>query len=138
MGLLVGGLATWRVAHLLAREDGPGAVLVRLRRRLGDWWIGQLLDCLYCLSLWVAAPVAFALAERPGDGVLLWLGLSGMAVLIERLLATRGHNQSPAGDGDRPDAMLWPGPPQPHSGVLHPLLRFEPRQPDRVHRAAGE
>ena len=28
-------LATWRVTHLLASEDGPGDLIVRFRRLLG-------------------------------------------------------------------------------------------------------
>ena len=62
---LVGALATWRVTHLLVEEDGPADVVVRLRRRAGDGWIGQAMDCFYCLSIWMAAPVAAAVARRP-------------------------------------------------------------------------
>ncbi|MGH9837924.1 MAG: hypothetical protein ACREEM_03985, partial [Blastocatellia bacterium] len=51
-------LATWRITHLLAREDGPAYIVVRLRARLGDGLLGQLMDCFKCLSLWVAAPMA--------------------------------------------------------------------------------
>ena len=31
--LAVAALATWRLTHLLASEDGPGAVVARLRAR---------------------------------------------------------------------------------------------------------
>ncbi len=40
-------LAVWRVTHLLAREDGPGDVVYRLRRRLGETTLGRLMDCFY-------------------------------------------------------------------------------------------
>jgi hypothetical protein len=83
-GLVVGVLATWRVTHLLQAEDGPGEVLVRLRRAVGNGLLGKLLDCFYCLSLWVAAPFAGILgATWPERGV-LWLALSGGAILLER------------------------------------------------------
>ncbi len=78
-------LATWRISHLLVREDGPGDVLVRLRARAGSGFFGTLLDCFYCLSLWVAAPLAFFVAERPLDLLVAWLALSGAACLLERL-----------------------------------------------------
>ncbi len=78
-------LATWRVTHLLAREDGPADLIARLRARLGDGFWGRLMDCFYCLSLWVAAPAAFALSREPLGLVLAWLGLSGAACLLNRL-----------------------------------------------------
>ena len=80
-------LATWRVTHLLVAEDGPAAVIVRLRVRLGDGVLGRAMDCFYCLSLWVAAPLALLLASDVRTWVLGWLGLSGGACLIERLTA---------------------------------------------------
>ena len=57
-------LATWRVAHLVAEEDGPADAIVRLRERAGAGWAGELMDCFYCLSLWTAAPFAFAVSGR--------------------------------------------------------------------------
>lgn len=81
----VGALATWRVAHLFAEEDGPGHVIVRLRARAGDGWAGELLDCFYCVSIWVAAPVAVTVAPRRRDIPLACLALSGAACLLEQL-----------------------------------------------------
>jgi hypothetical protein len=78
-------LATWRVTHLLASEDGPADIIFRLRRRLGDGLAGSLMDCFNCLSLWIAAPAAFLLATDTLTWVLSWLALSGAACLLERL-----------------------------------------------------
>jgi hypothetical protein len=77
-------LATWRVTHLLAEEDGPGDAVVRLRARLGAGQLGQLMDCFYCLSVWVAAPFSLTVARRRRDAPLIWLALSGAACLLER------------------------------------------------------
>src|SRR5664279_5209567 len=52
----MGALATWRVAHMVAHEDGPFDIIVRLRARAGDSLIGGLMDCMYCLTVWVAVP----------------------------------------------------------------------------------
>ena len=52
---LLGLLATWRIAHLVAYEDGPWDVLVRLRIALGDGFLGHLVDCFDCVSLWVVS-----------------------------------------------------------------------------------
>ena len=78
-------LATWRLTHLLAAEDGPGDLVVRARAALGDGAAGELMDCFYCLSVWVAAPVSFAVTRRRKDLPLTWLGLSAGACLLERL-----------------------------------------------------
>ncbi|MBS0525265.1 MAG: DUF1360 domain-containing protein [Proteobacteria bacterium] len=80
-------LATWRVTHLLASEDGPADVIFRLRRRLGDRLIGDLMDCFNCLSLWTAAVAAFVLASDFVTWALSWLALSGGACLLEGLVA---------------------------------------------------
>lgn len=78
-------LVTWRVTHLLAREDGPGDILVRLRARLGTSLLGQLMDCFYCSSLWVAAPLALFAGSTPLDCALAWPALSAAACLLERI-----------------------------------------------------
>jgi hypothetical protein len=78
-------LATWRLAHLVAEEDGPGNSIARLRARAGTAWAGELMDCFYCLSLWVAAPISCAVAMRKRDLPSTWLGLAGAACLLERM-----------------------------------------------------
>ena len=77
-------LATWRITHLLANEDGPAALLARLRERLGGGLAGRLMDCFHCLSFWVAAPLAFFVSGNPLELLLTWLALSGGACLLER------------------------------------------------------
>jgi hypothetical protein len=78
-------LATWRVTHLLAREDGPGDVLVRVRRRLGQSFWGRLMDCFKCLSLWTAVPFVFFVGGGWIQEVVIWLALSGGTILLENL-----------------------------------------------------
>src|SRR5438309_839329 len=86
----VGALGTWRLTHLLAEEDGPGDVILRLRVHAGESWVGELLDCFNCMSIWVAAPVASLVAPRARDLPLVWLGLSGAACLLEQATAGAG------------------------------------------------
>jgi hypothetical protein len=83
-------LAVWRVTHLFVAEDGPADVIVRVRARLGDGVLGRLLDCFYCLSLWVAAPMAFMVCRDPLERVVTWVALSGAACLSERLTLRDG------------------------------------------------
>lgn len=82
-------LAAWRLSHLIAEEDGPADAVVRLRRRLGESWLGELADCFACVSVWVAMPLAPVVARRPRDRPVAWLALSGAACLLERATAER-------------------------------------------------
>ena len=91
-GFVLGALAVWRLTHLLSAEDGPWDTLAKLRKLVGESFLGKLLDCFYCLSLWVAVPVAWQLAQGWKQGLLLWLALSGSAILAERL--TGGFRES--------------------------------------------
>ncbi len=81
---VIGALATWRVTHLLAKEDGPADLIVRVRALLGHGLAGKLMDCFYCLSMWIAAPVALFVADSTLERMLVWLALSGAACLAER------------------------------------------------------
>jgi hypothetical protein len=78
-------LATWRVTHLLANEDGPADIIVRARALLGRGLLGSLMDCFNCLSLWIAAAAAFFVSRTPLPWVVSWLAISGAACLLERL-----------------------------------------------------
>ncbi len=83
--LLIGALAVWRITHLLQAEDGPWEVVVRLRRRLGAGFWGKLMDCFYCLSVWIALPAAWWLGQSWPERLILWPALSGAAILLERV-----------------------------------------------------
>jgi len=78
-------LAVWRVTHLLQAEDGPFDIFLRLRRRLGHGLWGKLLDCFYCLSVWISAPAAWLAGQDWPERLLLWPALSGAAILLEHL-----------------------------------------------------
>ncbi len=77
-------LATWRVTHLITAEDGPFRLVARLRLAAGVGFFGELMDCFYCASLWVAAPLACWVADGWMTRLVAWLALSGGAILVER------------------------------------------------------
>jgi hypothetical protein len=85
--LIIIVLVVWRVTHLLWGEDGPGDIFVRLRRLFGSSFAGRVLDCFYCLSLWVAAPFAWIAGTTWSERGLLWLSFSAGAILLERATA---------------------------------------------------
>ena len=67
---ILAALATWRITHLLASEDGPAGVIARLRARIANSILGEFVDCFGCLSIWVAVPFAFVVASAPVDWIL--------------------------------------------------------------------
>lgn len=107
---IVAVLATWRVTHLLASEDGPADLIVKFRALLGQSLAGKLMDCFYCLSLWIAAPAALLVTRRFIDWSFVWLAVSGAACLLERL----GR-----------EAIVMQPVSQPSEGVAYHVLRSE-------------
>jgi hypothetical protein len=83
--LTLGVLATWRITHFVQAEDGPWAVVARVRRVAGDSFWGTLMDCFYCVSVWVALPLAIFTGRTLGERALLWPSLSAAAILLERV-----------------------------------------------------
>jgi hypothetical protein len=100
--LALGVLAVWRLTHLLNAEDGPWNLVVRLRQRAGTGFWAGLLDCFYCLSLWIAAPLAYFIGVSWFERLLLWLALSAGAILLERL-APEKATAAPLYSVDRED-----------------------------------
>jgi hypothetical protein len=101
-------LCVWRVTHLLQAEDGPGDLLARLRRMAGRGFVGKLLDCFYCMSLWVAAPLAYWVGETRLERLLWWPALSSGAILLERVTSPRSGD-APAlylEDEEKSDVLL--------------------------------
>jgi len=70
---------------MLAKEDGPWNILLRLRRSLGAGMLKRLVSCFYCLSVWVAVPFGFFLQGNFWETFVGWLALSSAAILLERL-----------------------------------------------------
>lgn len=92
----IGGVATWRIAHMFINENGPFAMFLRLRRALGVTydidgyvvsWKYEITTCIWCLSVWVGLVVALLLLLNPA--VFMWFFLpfvfSGFAGLLDKL-----------------------------------------------------
>ncbi len=126
--LLAGALGVWRLTHLLWGEDGPWDLLARLRRRAGDGFWGNLLDCFFCCSVWVALPFALLLGSRWQDRLLLWPALSAGAILLQglafpRTLETRASAPAlppaPFTEDEEPDDVLLRRQETPVPGLPH-------------------
>lgn len=74
--LIIGSLATYGIAVIVANYDGPFNILVKLRESK----VGSLFTCSVCLSVYVAAFVAIFM----GLSFFEYLAILGLAVLLER------------------------------------------------------
>lgn len=92
--LVIGILVVWRVTHLLAVESGPADLFGEVRHLAGSGMLGELVSCFYCLSVWIAAPLAYLLADNWKHRLLLWPALSAGAILLERA-TTAGQPTEP-------------------------------------------
>ena len=80
---ILAALATWRLAFLIVREDGPWEVFSRIRRRFINAFWGELFSCVKCLGMWIAIPFAFFVEGNWVELVVIWLALSGVTALMD-------------------------------------------------------
>lgn len=80
LGFVLAVLATYRIAHMMAREDGPFDVFSRVREKVGqEHWYGRGMHCVLCLSFWIALPAAL-IAGLPW--LMGWLGTAGGVLVL--------------------------------------------------------
>lgn len=81
--LLLIGLATWRLAYMLVYEDAPFRAFDRLRTLANHWEMtGELLSCVRCVSVWVAALLLIIRDTVSGQWVINLLAISAIAVIV--------------------------------------------------------
>src|SRR5262249_19163468 len=57
-----------------------------MRGKAGSGFWGTLLDCFYCLSIWIAIPFAILMGNFWWQKFLLWPSLSAAAILLNRVV----------------------------------------------------
>jgi hypothetical protein len=101
LDLAIAGLALWRVSALMAYEQGPWQIFMRLRRRAGvemydsgeptispqEGYLAQLLSCIWCLSMMLAIPYAAVYMLLPAQVRVASLpfAISALAILVEKV-----------------------------------------------------
>ena len=110
--LAVGILCGWRITHLLNAEDGPWDILVRFRQWVGEGFWAKLLDCFYCLSVWISLPLAIMIGQDWTERLLLWPALSAGTILLENIMSRISREDSvlPAAYVEDPEdehGLLW-------------------------------
>lgn len=90
-GFFICTLVVWRLTHLLSKEDGPFDLIYSLRKKAGAGFFGSLLDCFYCVSIWVALPFGLWLGAYWWENLLYWFALSGAACLLEQISSNKNN-----------------------------------------------
>lgn len=94
-------LAVWRLTSLLHTERGPFNIFVKIRTKFGvthdnehfpigypDTFIGNLIACYWCLSVWVAIGVWVTYLLFPKVTLILYVPFAisaGAIILNERI-----------------------------------------------------
>ena len=78
-------IVVWRITHLLSAEDGPFDLVFKCRKALGNSFLGKLMDCFYCLSIWIGLLAALYAGRTIMQIVLLCFYYSGASILLEKL-----------------------------------------------------
>ena len=90
---VLAALAVYRLSRMISDEEGPGlpwgteedrklGMFLRLRKRYpGVNWLGRGLECIMCLSVWVALPMAVYI-DGAWTTPITWLALSAVTVLL--------------------------------------------------------
>ena len=80
--LILAALAVYRISRMITDEEGPFAIFVKVRGLAKpDTWIGRGLECIMCVSFWIALPIALYIG---GDWLLTWPALSAVTVIIRK------------------------------------------------------
>lgn len=90
--MFISVLAAWRITHLLQAEDGPFDIIYHIRKKAGAGFWGSLLDCFYCVSIWVALPFAIWLGSAWWEILLYWMAISGAVCLLEQFTTHKKDN----------------------------------------------
>jgi hypothetical protein len=93
MYLILAILSTYRLARMLALEDGPFDLFTKWRAMADpdgnqDNWYARGTHCPLCIGFWTAALFAFILtsldpAMGRGEFILAWFGIAGASTLLQ-------------------------------------------------------
>ena len=86
LDLIIMAIATWRLSHMLTKEEGPYGVFLIARKKLGG-----ALNCIYCLSVWVGM-FCTALWYFNLMLIIYPLAISGLAMMLRSYTGAGMHD----------------------------------------------
>lgn len=88
MILILGGLVTWRLSHMVVKEMGPLGIFSRLRadrakkqKRVGGTF--DMLSCVACASIYIGSVTALGAAHGLFSWLAYTLAFSALATFLE-------------------------------------------------------
>ena len=90
---LVAVLASYRVAHAIAREEGPFSVFAVIRGRLDpnqETWVGRGISCAACVSVWTSLVMVLAILYLPEVimiPLVFWLAVAGGGLILNKVMS---------------------------------------------------
>lgn len=93
LDLVIAVFAVYRVAELIAIDEGPGDACLRLRVAVGCYdldengriktSVGRLLACPYCIGIYLALVAALIVAPHDWRVLLYWFGIAGAQAFLQ-------------------------------------------------------
>lgn len=88
LDILVLGLATWRISHMIVWEDGPFEIFPKVNTFMSNWkFFDDLFSCVWCLSVWIGAILTLSAIIDKTVTIYLMLpfAFSAIAILLEQI-----------------------------------------------------
>lgn len=94
---ILAALAVYRLARMLAFEDGPFDVFVSFRTWVGGYdygvngqpvsSLGKLVSCPLCIGVWLSFPAMIYVLWSPGDSAVIvaWFAIAGLQVYLQKI-----------------------------------------------------
>ena len=84
------GLAAWRISWFFYSEDGPFGIAKKIRRLIGfdekdqapQTFLGELFDCVWCMSIWAAMMLSLLLYFFPEAGIFICVSFGASTIVI--------------------------------------------------------
>lgn len=80
-------LAVYRVAYLIAEDEGPMSLMANLRARLDPQrvtWVGRGIRCPMCVSFWLALVAGVVVGGLAPVSIVYGLAIAGAVLLLIR------------------------------------------------------
>jgi hypothetical protein len=94
LSIILAILATYRLALMLATEEGAFGVFVKIRERIDptgkqETWLARGVNCPYCVGFWIALAFALLLVHQDAtihrsEFILIWFAIAGGQVLLQK------------------------------------------------------
>ena len=92
LGYVLAIFAAYRLAYLVAIEEGPFSLMARLRGHFDPdqkTWLGRGLSCVLCVSFWTSLLIVAWALLLPGwltSLIMVWLAVAGGVVLLNKVV----------------------------------------------------